>query len=83
MYWNPRSLIVFTLVVFLGLFAHAEVGKVGKIRLLIIDGQNNHDWRKMTPWHMAQLEATGLFSVDVSTTPSGGADWAGWQPDFS
>ena len=83
MYWNPRSLIVFTLVVFLGLFAHAEVGKVGKIRLLIIDGQNNHDWRKMTPWHKAQLEATGLFTVDVSTTPSGGADWAGWQPDFS
>lgn len=49
--------------------------KGAKIRVLIIDGQNNHDWRKMTPWHKAQLEASGLFTVEVSTTPSGGAGW--------
>lgn len=54
-----------------------------KIRALIIDGQNNHDWKRMTPWHRAQLEATGLFSVDVSTTPAGDAGWESWRPDFS
>lgn len=57
--------------------------KGAKIRVLIIDGQNNHDWRKMTPWHKAQLEASGLFTVEVSTTPSGGAGWENWNPDFS
>jgi type 1 glutamine amidotransferase len=57
-----------------------------KIRVLIIDGQNNHDWKKMTPWHQAQLEATGLFTVAVSTTPAKKEDtagWEAWRPDFS
>lgn len=40
-----------------------------KIRLLIVDGQNNHDYRKMTPFMKEQLEKSGLFTVDVSTTP--------------
>lgn len=64
--------------------AFADEAKGGKIRVLIVDGQNNHDWKKMTPWHKAQLEATGLFSVDVSTTPAdGGAGWDQWHPEFS
>ena len=54
-----------------------------KIKVLIVDGQNNHDWKRMTPWHRAQLEATGLFSVDVSTTPPAEVGWEAWRPDFS
>jgi type 1 glutamine amidotransferase len=38
-------------------------------RVLIIDGQNNHNWAAMTPFMKAQLEKTGLFKVEVSTTP--------------
>ena len=75
-----RILLSLLSLLFLATFAPAEEAK---IRVLIIDGQNNHDWRRMTPWHKAQLEATGLFTVDVSTTPSGGKDWAAWQPEFS
>lgn len=40
-----------------------------KIKLLIVDGQNNHDWASMTPFMKKQLEKTSLFQVDVSTTP--------------
>jgi uncharacterized protein len=40
-----------------------------KIRVLIIDGQNNHDWRSTTPHMKKVLEETGRFSVDVATTP--------------
>ncbi len=40
-----------------------------KIRVLIIDGQNNHNWAAMTPPMKATLEKTGRFTVDVATTP--------------
>jgi hypothetical protein len=40
-----------------------------KIKVLIIDGQNNHDWRSTTPHMKKVLEETGRFIVDVATTP--------------
>ncbi len=40
------------------------------IKALIVDGQNNHNWKAMTPFMKAQLEKTGRFAVDVVTTPS-------------
>jgi hypothetical protein len=39
-----------------------------KIKVLIIDGQNNHDWRSTTPFMKKALEDCGRFSVDVYTT---------------
>lgn len=40
-----------------------------KIRVVLIDGQNNHDWRKTTPIMKATLEQSGRFLVDVATAP--------------
>jgi type 1 glutamine amidotransferase len=40
-----------------------------KVRVLIIDGQNNHDWKTTTPHMKKALEACGRFTVDVATTP--------------
>ncbi len=40
-----------------------------KIKVLIIDGQNNHQWATTTPSLKTILEDTGVFQVDVSTTP--------------
>jgi len=40
-----------------------------KTKVLIVDGQNNHNYKAMTPFMKEQLEKSGLFSVDVSTTP--------------
>jgi len=57
-----------------------------KLRLLIIDGQNNHNWKAMTPPMKASLEATGRFTVDVATTPDNKAPkdaWESFRPDFS
>lgn len=40
-----------------------------QLRALIVDGQNNHDvWPKSTMMMKADLEATGLFSVDIRRT---------------
>jgi uncharacterized protein len=57
-----------------------------KLRILIIDGQNNHTWQAMTPPMKADLEATGRFTVDVATTPPKGAPadaWSSFRPKFS
>ncbi len=40
------------------------------IKVLIIDGRNNHDWVRTTESCKATLEATGRFKVDVSTAPA-------------
>src|SRR5436305_13939355 len=39
------------------------------IKVLIVDGQNNHAWRTTTPILKKILEDTKLFSVDVATAP--------------
>jgi type 1 glutamine amidotransferase len=56
------------------------------IRVLVIDGINNHDWAAATAGIKSILESTGRFSVDVSTSPPAGApsaDWDKWRPAFS
>src|SRR5215831_6282066 len=52
------------------------------IRALIIDGQNNHDWKHTTPVLKKILEDTGLFQVDVLTTPPKGGDFSNFKPEF-
>jgi type 1 glutamine amidotransferase len=38
------------------------------IKVLIIDGQNNHAWQQTTPVMKKLLESSGRFTVDVATT---------------
>ena len=39
------------------------------VKVLIVDGQNNHDaWPKSTMMMKKYLEATGKFSVDIART---------------
>lgn len=52
-------------------------------KALIIDGQNNHDWRATTPVLKSILEEKGLFRVDVATAPSHGAAMSGFRPRFA
>ena len=57
-----------------------------KIKLLIVDGQNNHNWQAMTPPMKASLEATGRFTVDVATSPPAKAPkeaWDSFRPEFT
>src|SRR5271167_2786649 len=50
--------------------------------ILLIDGQSNHDWRQTTPLLKKILEDTGLFRVEVLTTPPKGGDYSGFHPPF-
>jgi len=53
------------------------------LKALIVDGQNNHDWRSTTPVLKALLEDAGLFTVDVATTPGQGKPMDSFRPDFA
>lgn len=56
-------------------------------RVLVLTGQNNHDWERTTPLIVGILEDAGdRFDIDTSTSPAGGADdagWADWRPRFT
>jgi len=47
----------------------ASAGAAEKIKVLLIDGENNHNWRGTTPEIKAILDNAGIFAVEVSTTP--------------
>jgi len=61
------------------------------IKVLIIDGQNNHKWEKTTPILQEIYEESGRYEVEVSTSPrkprknkrSNPKEWKKWRPDFS
>lgn len=54
-----------------------------KLNVLIVDGQNNHDWRSTTPHLKQVLEASGRFLITVATSPGAGGDLKGFKPTFA
>ena len=54
-----------------------------KLRALIVDGQNNHDWKTTTPLLREFLEISGRFIVEIATSPPSGADMSGFRPRFA
>jgi type 1 glutamine amidotransferase len=64
---------------------HAEPAKAAekKLRALIVDGQNNHDWRTTTPLLREGLESSGRFVVEVATSPPEGEDMSEFRPNFA
>ncbi|HUA61121.1 MAG TPA: ThuA domain-containing protein [Verrucomicrobiae bacterium] len=61
----------------------ASVVHAASLKALIVDGQNNHDWKATTPVLKRLLEESGLFTADVATSPPKGADMSGFYPRFS
>lgn len=54
------------------------------IRVLIIDGFSNHDWKQTTLMVKSILEETGRFTVTVSTAPNTVDEMSrtSWNPEF-
>ncbi|MGZ8940456.1 MAG: ThuA domain-containing protein [Limisphaerales bacterium] len=71
----------FFTILALALFAYSL--HAATIPILLIDGQNNHDFRATTPHLKKILEQTGLFTVEVATAPKKGGDMSTFRPDFS
>lgn len=72
-------------LLFLATVAIGADDPAAKIPVLIIDGQNNHNWKATTPILKKYLEASGRFTVDVATTPPNGKkeEMAKFHPDLS
>jgi type 1 glutamine amidotransferase len=70
-----RSVALTSFLLWMAALAQAQ------IRVLIIDGVNNHDWAAATAGIQSLLEEAGGFRIDVSTvTPE---TFPQWNPDFS
>ncbi|MEM7315348.1 MAG: hypothetical protein AAF497_19580, partial [Planctomycetota bacterium] len=52
-----------------------------KIKVLLVDGHNNHKWQKTSPVIKAALESCGHFTVTVATAPKRIQD--GFAPEFN
>ena len=79
------SILFLACFAYLG-FAQNSDEKAKVLKVLIIDGQNNHDWRSTTPVLKDIYESNDRFTVDVSTSPGDkapGEEWEKWRPDFS
>jgi hypothetical protein len=66
------------------LFALSATGipAADKIPVLLVDGQNNHNWIETSPVLERLLEQTGRFTVDVTTSPARGGAMATFRPNF-
>ena len=52
-----------------------------KIKVLLVDGQNNHDWKKCSPVMIATLEATGRFHMERAIVTK--EEIANFKPNFA
>lgn len=75
-----KLLLALSIAAAFGFTSHAEAEK---IKVLIIDGQNNHQWKMTTPVMVRGLQASGKFDVHVATSPAKGKDMSQWNPKFS
>jgi type 1 glutamine amidotransferase len=55
-----------------------------RIPVMLLDGQNNHDWRTTSPVIKKWLDETGLFETTVMTAPAVvSQEFAGFNPELS
>jgi type 1 glutamine amidotransferase len=75
---NRLSFLTFLI---LASFVHAK-----PIKVLLLDGQNNHNWKATTPVMVDALEKDDFCKVTVSTSPPKNSPpdaWKTWKPKFS
>jgi type 1 glutamine amidotransferase len=78
------SFLGLLLVAFVGAFPMSSSAEDSpKLKALIVDGQNNHGWQVTTPILKAALESSGIFTVDVATSPPNNHDMSGFKPEFT
>ena len=65
--WPIHLSLLLTSTLLLQATAADAQERTAPIRVLIIDGQNNHNWRATTPVLKEALEKSGRFSVAVSS----------------
>ena len=78
---SQRSKVINTAL--LVVLCFALVGDAAPLKALIVDGQNNHNWKATTPVMKKILDGTDLFKVDVATSPPKGQSLSSFKPNFA
>ena len=52
------------------------------VKVLIVTGQNNHNWQVSSVILQKYLNESGLFTADLAVSPKKGEDMSGFRPDF-
>jgi hypothetical protein len=71
-----------SVVILCAIAATSFAADADKLRALIIDGQNNHDWKRTTPLLKKALESSGRFTVGIATSPPEGMMTKDFRPKF-
>ena len=53
------------------------------IKVLIVTGQNNHNWQISSVILQKYLNESGMFMADIAVSPKEGEDMSSFRPDFS
>jgi type 1 glutamine amidotransferase len=53
------------------------------IKVLVLTGQNNHNWQESSVILQKYLNESGVFVADLATSPKAGEDMSSFCPDFS
>ena len=69
--------------VLVGVALLSGVASSATLKALIVDGQNNHDWKGTTPLIKDILVGTGLYEVEVATSPARGKPMDDFAPEWS
>ncbi len=63
----------------------AQTVEPSKSSVLLVSGQNNHDWQETHVFLQEIIQEAGLFDLSISLTPKKGSDasdWDSWEPGF-
>jgi len=75
-----QKLFVSSLII---LFCSITLYAKEPIKVLIVTGQNNHNWQVSSVILQKYLNESGLFIVDIAISPGKGEDMSSFRPDFS
>lgn len=74
-----------TIILIFYVLLSIKVNCAEPLKVLILDGQNNHNWKATTPVLIKALERDDLCEVAVCTSPpkkSPQEAWNSWKPNF-
>lgn len=80
------TLMMLVSFVFVGFAKKNEEPDSRVLKVLIIDGQNNHKWMETTPVLKQIYGSNERFAVEVSTSPGekgSEEEWKQWRPEFA
>jgi HEAT repeat protein/type 1 glutamine amidotransferase len=83
--WAKVLVVSMVIVLCFGLVAEvlAQQRTTVPLNALIVNGQNKHGWKTISPVLQQILEQTGLFKVDIATSPPEGGDMQNFKPNFA